>query len=251
MQLWFPTWFLVAGSKSCRHFLQWHSRTVALCSVNPKLKKGCGNLSCSWLGPCDSDAVWDWYQSNRQLHVNLLHATKGSSNSRRPKYNRDRGNVHPCRFCGGQHLRGKCPAFGKSSAKGGWYIILLKFVNNCYSSTASRNEYISKSRSSIRSSLVLWQMKSMFQCWAYLRVRSSMWSSSSIHWKKTWNYKVHLLFSKTPVTNLVAKNESELKIIGKLPVEHRIQIKQSAVPVVHPARRLPFKLSDPVLNKLT
>jgi hypothetical protein len=61
---------------------------------------------------------------------------------------------------------------------------LLKFVNNCYSSTASRNEYISKSRSSIRSSLVLWQMKSMFQCWAYLRVRSSMWSSSSIHWKK-------------------------------------------------------------------
>jgi hypothetical protein len=69
--------------------------------------------------------------------------------------------------------------------------------------------------------------------------------------KKTWNYKVHLLFSKTPVTNLVAKNESELKIIGKLPVEHRIQIKQSAVPVVHPARRLPFKLSDPVLNKLT
>lgn len=130
MLLWFPTWFLVAGSKSCRHFWQWHSRTVALCSVNPKLKKGCGNLLCSWLGSetCDSDAVWDWYQSNIQLHVNLLYATKGSSNSRRPKYNRDRGNVHPCRFCGGQHLRGKCPAFRKSSAKGG---LVYHFAKVC------------------------------------------------------------------------------------------------------------------------
>lgn len=58
------------------------------------------------------------------------------------------------------------------------------------------------------------------------------------------------IHQETSVTNLLAKYESVFKGIGRL-AEHRIQIQQSAVPVVHPARRLPFKLRDPVLNKLS
>lgn len=53
------------------------------------------------------------------------------------------------------------------------------------------------------------------------------------------------------VSPLLAKYESVFKGIGRLPMEHRIQLQQSAVPVVRPARRIPFKLRDPVLEKLS
>jgi hypothetical protein len=56
--------------------------------------------------------------------------------------------------------------------------------------------------------------------------------------------------TETSVANLVSMYDSVFTGIVRLPVEHRILIQESAVPVVCPARRLPFKLSDPVLNKL-
>jgi hypothetical protein len=53
------------------------------------------------------------------------------------------------------------------------------------------------------------------------------------------------------VSPLLAKYESVFKGIGRLLMEHRIKLQQSAVPVVRLARRIPFKLSDPVLEKLS
>jgi hypothetical protein len=56
---------------------------------------------------------------------------------------------------------------------------------------------------------------------------------------------------ESSVSPLLDKYDLVFKGIGKLPMEHRIQIQQSAVPVLRPARRILFKLRDPVLNKLT
>jgi hypothetical protein len=53
------------------------------------------------------------------------------------------------------------------------------------------------------------------------------------------------------VSPLLAKYESVFKGIGRLLMEHRIKLQQSAVPVVRLARRIPFKPSDPVLEKLS
>jgi hypothetical protein len=54
-----------------------------------------------------------------QMQVNWLSANRGASGSQKMKNPRDNGNVVSCRFCGGQHSRGKCPAYGKSCAKCG------------------------------------------------------------------------------------------------------------------------------------
>lgn len=55
----------------------------------------------------------------RQMLINLLSAAKGSSNSSKWNSGKDSGNITSCRFCGGQHPRGKCTAYGKSCAKCG------------------------------------------------------------------------------------------------------------------------------------
>lgn len=55
---------------------------------------------------------------------------------------------------------------------------------------------------------------------------------------------------ETSVAYLVGKYESVFTEIGRLPFEHRIPIHKSAVAVVCQPPRIPFKLSDPVLNKL-
>ena len=49
---------------------------------------------------------------------------------------------------------------------------------------------------------------------------------------------------------LINKYAKVFKGIGKLPVKHHIQIKQGAVPVIRPARRISFKIRNPVLAKL-
>lgn len=54
-----------------------------------------------------------------QVLVNLLNANKNSSSSLKSQTNRDRGQIGPCRYCGGQNPRGKGLAYGKSSAKCG------------------------------------------------------------------------------------------------------------------------------------
>jgi hypothetical protein len=55
----------------------------------------------------------------RQMLVNLLNASKPSSNSTKWNNGMENGVIKSCRFCGGQHPRGKCPAYGKSCAKCG------------------------------------------------------------------------------------------------------------------------------------
>lgn len=58
------------------------------------------------------------------------------------------------------------------------------------------------------------------------------------------------VLTETSVSNLVRTYESVFTGMGRLPVEHCILVHKSATPVERPARRIPFKLSDPVLNKL-
>ncbi len=59
--------------------------------------------------------------SQTQMQVNWSSTNRGASGSQKIKNPRDNGSVGPCCFCGGQHSRGKCPAFGKSCAKCGLF----------------------------------------------------------------------------------------------------------------------------------
>jgi hypothetical protein len=55
----------------------------------------------------------------RQMLIKLLNASKPSSNSTKWNNSKESGGITSCRFCGGQHPHGKCPAYGKSCAKCG------------------------------------------------------------------------------------------------------------------------------------
>ncbi len=55
--------------------------------------------------------------SQTQMQVNLLNANRGASGSQKMKNPRDIGYIGSCCFCGGQHFRGKYPAYGKSCIK--------------------------------------------------------------------------------------------------------------------------------------
>lgn len=57
--------------------------------------------------------------SQTQMLVNLLNANRGIASSQKMQYPKDSGNNSSCRFCGGQHSRGKCPAYGKFCVKCG------------------------------------------------------------------------------------------------------------------------------------
>ena len=295
-----------------------------------------------------------------QMQVNWLSANRGASGFQKTKNPRDNGNVGPCRFCGGQHSRGKCPAYGKSCAKCGLFNHYAKVCEqtsqqqshhgapkrfdgsskkglqqqtpqskNCDSlqtdSEVTSREFIISSIStsktddswfvtvskdgvpvefkvdtgaqcnvlpwSIFDSVVrLKQLKPGPRVMAYNRqpVRvvghqqlDVFYNGSSFQINcvvaeevdvpvlglpscKALNVVklVDSLQTRTVKSGTVPHQESSVsplldkydlvfKGIGKLPMEHRIQIQQSAVPVVRPARRIPFKLRDPVLNKLT
>jgi hypothetical protein len=57
--------------------------------------------------------------SQTQMLVNLLNANRLTSSSQKMQNPKDGGYITSCRFCGGQHSRGKCPAYGKSCVKCG------------------------------------------------------------------------------------------------------------------------------------
>jgi hypothetical protein len=57
--------------------------------------------------------------SQTQIIVNLLNANRLTSSSQKIQNPKDGGYITSCRFCGGQHSRGKCPAYGKSCVKCG------------------------------------------------------------------------------------------------------------------------------------
>ncbi|KAI9565214.1 putative uncharacterized protein K02A2.6-like [Daphnia sinensis] len=57
--------------------------------------------------------------SQTQMLVNSLNASKRPASAPKSQTNREGGQISSCRYCGGQHFRGKCPAYGKSCAKCG------------------------------------------------------------------------------------------------------------------------------------
>ncbi|KZS05511.1 Uncharacterized protein APZ42_031277 [Daphnia magna] len=298
--------------------------------------------------------------SQTQMLVNLLNANRGMSSSQKMQNPKDSGNTSSCRFCGGQHSRGKCPAYGKfcvkcrrinhfakvceqSPQQQSTHGMAKRFDNsskkslqqqtpqskNCDSlqtdSEVTVREFIISSISNSKTDdswfvtvsidgvpvdfkvdtgaqcnvlprnifdkvVKLKQLKPGPKVTAYNRQPVRVVGQQQLH--VVYNsgpFKISCVVAEdvdVPVlglpsckalnvvklvdslqtrtvesgivphqdvsmAHLLDKYESVFKGIGKLPMEHRIQIQQSAVPVVHPARRIPFKLRGPVLDKLS
>ncbi|XP_057380138.1 uncharacterized protein K02A2.6-like [Daphnia carinata] len=82
-------------------------KTVEICRARESARK----LACQMQQGTEA--------SQAQAHVNLLNSSKGFSSTRKTHSSKESANGFSCRYCGNQHPRGKCPAYGKTYAKCG------------------------------------------------------------------------------------------------------------------------------------